>query len=344
MKPGARPIAADEIGTLFSSFGDRAGVVLAVSGGADSTALMVLASRWRLAGGATPLFVATVDHGLRDGSRADCDAVLDHAARLGLPARCLQWLGEKPGTRIQERAREARYGLLADAALASGADTIATAHTLHDQAETVMMRLARGSGPDGLAAMRARTPRGPLLHLRPLLATPRARLVATLVEAGAPWIEDPSNQDPRFERTRIRRLAAMLAPAGLDAGRLGRLAARAGRAADALDAMACTAFGAMSAGSGAELRLDGGLWLLEPGEIRLRVLRLALEAARGVGRAYPLRLERLEALSDAVTLALSRAMPLRRTIGGLVVHVDRGGTVTFAAEKPRRRGQGVYLS
>jgi tRNA(Ile)-lysidine synthase len=263
------------------------------------------------------------------------------AARLALPCRILRWT-ERPASRLQEQARAARYALLAGLAREAGADALATAHTLDDQAETVLMRLAHGSGIDGLAAMRPSTPRLGLKHLRPLLACPKARLVATLRQAGLPWIEDPSNADPRFERVRARRLLAGLAAAGLTAPRLAVLAARAARAAEALDRAAETLFAEIVSPAGTGLTIAAAGFAAAAPELRLRLIALAVGVvAPAEADAYPPRLERLEALGAAIDAALAAGRPLRRSFAGAVLGLDRSGAVAVAAEGPRRRGGGA---
>jgi tRNA(Ile)-lysidine synthase len=146
-------------------------LVLAVSGGPDSTALMVLAARWceRLKSGPT-LTAVTIDHGLRAESAREAAAVGRLAHQLGLVHRTLRWTGKKPSTGLQEAARTARYRLLAKAARETGATHILTAHTLDDQAETVLIRLTRGSGLTGLGGMQ----RTMTLHMHSGTPSPRA--------------------------------------------------------------------------------------------------------------------------------------------------------------------------
>ena len=148
----------EEASALFSGLEDLRGLVLAVSGGSDSTALLVIAARWaegleKRRKQPPKLLAVTVDHGLRPESAREAAAVKRLARRLGVPHRTLHWRGEKPKTGLQEAARIARYRLLAEAAARAGYEHILTAHTLDDQAETVLFRLARGSGLTGLAGM-----------------------------------------------------------------------------------------------------------------------------------------------------------------------------------------------
>ena len=155
----AKPISLAEAKALFAGLEDVPALVLAVSGGPDSTALMLLAARWRAALKAKPKLVAvTVDHGLRKESKREAAAVARLARKLKVAHRTLRWTGAKPATGLQKAARAARYRLLAHAARQAHAAYILTAHTLDDQAETVLIRMSRGSGLTGLAAMRRETP------------------------------------------------------------------------------------------------------------------------------------------------------------------------------------------
>jgi tRNA(Ile)-lysidine synthase len=151
----AQPIGAAEFAALLQPLAAHRRFLVAVSGGPDSTALMHALARWAPEAGCSVL-AATIDHGLRPGSRAEAEAVAADASALGLEHRILTWSGPKPGARLQERAREARYGLLTGLARQEAA-AVATAHTLDDQAETVLLRLAAGSGIAGLAGIPAHT-------------------------------------------------------------------------------------------------------------------------------------------------------------------------------------------
>src|SRR6201988_2587918 len=152
----ARPITEAEAARLFGALENVAALILAVSGGPDSTALLWLAARWRARRKHGPkLLAVTVDHGLRKESASEARAVARLARKLGVTHRSLRWAGKKPKTGIQEAAREARYRLLGAAAKKAGATHIVTAHPQDDQAETVLFRLMRGSGVSGLSGMGA---------------------------------------------------------------------------------------------------------------------------------------------------------------------------------------------
>ncbi len=317
------------------------GAVLAVSGGPDSTALMGCAA---LAERGIPVIAATVDHGLRPASAGEAEGVAGLAARLGLIHRILPWTGPKPASRLQEAARAARYRLLADLARETGADLVLTAHTLDDQAETVLMRLCAGSGPAGLAGMApARALDGFTLG-RPFLGVPKARLVATCDAQGWPFVRDPSNTDPRFGRARLRHLMPLLAEEGLTPGRLARLAGRLRRDEDALAQAAASALRdlrCLSPGGEGSLTLDGPGLAALPEALALRVVGLAVAAAQGEAghgdpRAYPPRLDRLERIVLGEILpALRGGLPCRRTVAGLLLAAG-GGRLTMSPAPPRR--------
>src|SRR5271156_5679651 len=193
-----------------------------------------MAAEWAKRRRKTRIEAATVDHGLRAESADEAKGVAALCARLGVGHRVLQWKGVKPTSRLQERAREARYRLLVDHAKAIGADALLTAHHADDQAETVLFRLLRGSGLAGLRGMDLTTTRDGMTIARPLIGLRKRDLIAFAVARGAPFVDDPSNADPRFARTRLRALLAQLGEEGLGAEALDRLARRAGETEHAL--------------------------------------------------------------------------------------------------------------
>ena len=320
---------------------ETAKLLLAVSGGPDSVALMGMAARWARSLGteAPALHVATVDHGLRPASGSEAERVAEAAAALRLPHAILRWEGPKPKTAVQERARAARYALLAAQARAVGATHILTGHHANDQAETVLLRLMRGSGVTGLAGMRRDTALAPGLRLvRPLLGLRKADLAAVCVREGLDTIHDPSNVDPNYTRTGLRAQAATLASLGLDVPALLRLAERMARADDALDAETrrveqllapARADGLYRAGfaaaAGAQAVIVG------------RLLQRAVEHAVPGGGFISLR--RLEALTTAVCDALAAGRPHRATLAGARIVCGRDGVIEVAPEPTRRRGR-----
>jgi tRNA(Ile)-lysidine synthase len=323
--PAASPVGAAEAGRLFESLAALPKLAVAVSGGADSTALMLLLARWRAARRTGPeLSVFTVDHGLRPGSRDEAETVGKWARALGLSHEILAWRGEKPKSNIQAEARAARYRLLAEACYRDGIAVLATAHHRDDQAETFLMRLARGSGVDGLSAMVGVSRIMGLTLVRPLLDVARFRLQTTLDRAGHDWIEDPSNEDTRFARVRIRILLHALAKEGVTAERLAATAHHMRRARLALDLAADDLAGqAARLDSAGFCSIGRDLLLAAPAETALRLLARALMAV--AGSPYRPRLERLERLC----WALSDTEKGRWTLAGCRISLNRGRIVIW---------------
>ena len=224
-----------DLESLFAPFSGARKILVAVSGGPDSMALLALAARWAHGKGRPRVEAATVDHGLRPQSRYEARMVARAAKALGVPHHTLLWKGEKPKTRLQERARDARYALLDACAKKIGADTLFTAHHADDQVETILFRMLRGSGVAGLAGMAMIVRRGDIMHARPLLALPKTALVDYCQRKKIEFVRDPSNEDPRFARTAMRRLAPVLAAEGLGPREFARLADRARGVDAALD-------------------------------------------------------------------------------------------------------------
>ncbi len=195
----------------------------------------MLAQDWAVARGGR-IIGLIVDHGLRDESAVEAAATLALLARHGIGGAILDWSGAKPRTGLQEAARTARYGLLRGECRRRGVLHLLLAHHADDQAETVTMRAARRSGPDGLAGMAALVEQPEVRLLRPLLGVARSRLTATLLARGVQWLDDPSNVDLRFERARLRAAGTdRVAGVDGDAGRSGREQDLARAAVDTLD-------------------------------------------------------------------------------------------------------------
>ena len=362
------PVSNAEADALFADLIDQPALVLAVSGGPDSTALMWLAARWRKRRRRGPKLIAvTVDHGLRPEARREAAAVKRLARRLGIAHHTLRWSGPKPKTGLQEKARAARYRLIAAAADRVRATCILTAHTIDDQAETILFRISRGSGLTGLAGMARMRPlvmpaqpsaaprRGTpepgtnVFLVRPLLEIAKARLIATLHDAKIGSADDPSNSDPRFTRSRLRTLAPALAAEGLDARRFALLGRRVRRAEAAIEFAVAAAAAALSAGEWSErgpIVLEAGGFAALPAEVALRLLGRAI--AR-VGNEGPVQLGKLESLADDLAAASTAGARFRRTLAGAVVTLGRDritveraparGNRAAMVNAPRRRAR-----
>lgn len=285
-------------------------LALAVSGGRDSMALLYLAARYAAPRGRA-LIALTVDHGLRAESAREAETVGQAARALAVPHRTLVWR-EVPRGNLEAAAREARYRLMAEACAEAGAGALLIGHTEDDQAETVLMRLARGSGVDGLSAMAPRLHRLGVLLLRPLLAVPRARLEARLRADRVGWLDDPMNEDRRFARVRIRKAADVLGGAGLTPRRLAQTARHMARARVALEAAsdALETEAARTAPEGYAC-LDPARLIGAPEEIGLRLLTRLLMRVGGL--AFPPRFEALERLYGVIRAG---GVGRGRTLGG----------------------------
>ena len=322
-RPAASPLDETRFAALMAALGPferRPRLAVAVSGGADSLALCLLAERWaRVRGGAIVGLI--VDHGLRPESAREAGQVAAWLAARGIAQHVLSWQGAKPTSGIQAAARAARYELLCAWCRAAGVLHLLTAHHRDDQAETVALRQARGSGADGLAGIAPVRELAGLRLLRPLLTVEKAALTALLAAVGQPWLEDPSNRAAGFARARLRR------DADLDVTGLVRLASASAAARAALD----RAVAAWLAQHG-RIFAAGFVVLERPGlaaaplAIARRALQQTLLAVGG--KPYPPRQARLLPLLD--DLRDDRAAHAR-TLGGCRV-LPRGETLLICRE------------
>jgi tRNA(Ile)-lysidine synthase len=326
--PTHPPLSADEFAACMARLGPfeaRPAVAVAVSGGADSLALALLAAEW--AGGRGGEAVAlTVDHRLRPDSGDEAARVAAWLQGRGIRHHILRWDGPKPDSDLQAAARTARYRLLGEWCARHGLLHLLLAHHRGDQAETVLLRLGRGSGVEGLAAMTMvqGTAWGRLL--RPLLDTPGERLAATLSSRGQAWVEDPSNRNAAFARVRLRQLAPVLAAEGITVERLAATARRMGRARAALErSVAELAARTVMFHPAGFARVGAKAFAAAPDEVGLRLLaRLVLAVGGG---EYTPRLERLERLYREVRGGL----PAARTLAGCRV-VPQGAGLLVCRE------------
>jgi len=294
--------------------------------------LALLASRWAAAHGG--VFVAiTVDHGLRPDSASEARQVGDWLNQLGIRHRILRWQGPYPETGIQAAARQARYGLLMDYCRDQAILHLLVGHHREDQAETVLIRRARSSGSDGLAAMAAVSEWKHLRLLRPLLDVPRERLTATLDAAGQTWIDDPSNDNTEMARGRLRAqgdpssLADALVTAQVSASE--RILAE--RATAGLAARALRFHPAGFA------TIDRNVLTTAAPDIIERLLARTVMAI--AGRTYPPRSDRTRRLRDA----MANTGPITgRTLGGCRL-IGRQN-LTYVCREEARIGPPVRLA
>jgi tRNA(Ile)-lysidine synthase len=298
---------------IFAPLADYDRIGLAVSGGPDSLALMLLAAGYAKDHPLHPkFFVYSVDHGLRPEAADEVRFVVREAGRLGLQACALRWRGRKPKTGIQEAARAARYALIADAMREDGAQILVTAHHLGDQAETVLMRLAHGSGIEGLRGMDYAADIAGLTIVRPLLGVDPADLRAVVDRAGLTPVVDPSNADHDYERVRWRAALPALAALGLDAGRINQFALRVRDADRALSAMASEAYAETTITAVRGIILDPARLAALPRAVAVRVIQHALDTVGGGKKPHAL------AAVEGLTGRLIQE-PLTATLHGCIV-------------------------
>jgi tRNA(Ile)-lysidine synthase len=329
----------DVLARLFAPAAEQGTIGLAVSGGPDSLALMLLAQRWAAQrAGAPRLIVYSLDHGLRPEARDEVAMVLAAASDLGLAARGLAWLGDKPESGLQEAARQARYRIIGEAMKADGATLLLTAHHRGDQAETVLMRLAHGSGIEGLKAMRPLSQVEGVPVFRPLLDVDPSSLAAVVEAEGLVPACDPSNHDTAYERVRWRKLLPALAAEGLDAAALARFAARMAEVDAALSQMADAAFAELVTldGFGAASLPKAAFQALSPAIAR-RLLGRVLNIVGG--RQKPRALGQVERLYDQIAAG---DLPRAATLLGAVVRL-KGENLSVSREPGRALPDAISL-
>jgi tRNA(Ile)-lysidine synthase len=286
--------------------------------------------------------VLTVDHGLRNDSARDTKKVATWAKKAGLAAHVLTWRGRKPKKAIEAAAREARYRLMGDFLAKNRIATLFVGHNLDDQVETFLLRLARGSGLDGLSGMTAVAPWpvpgfAQLRVARPMLGLSRDDLRAYLSALDQPWLDDPMNEDAAFDRVKIRKARAALSKAGLAPARIAAAASHLARARESLEIMTEAVLKRVARASEQGILLDVAALKAAPREVGLRSLAAVL--MRIGEQAYRPRFESLERLFDRITGAglgggatlhgcQLRPLPKNSTPFGILV----------SREKPRKTG------
>lgn len=321
-------------------FDTHSRTIVALSGGGDSTALLVMLSEWRAALAKGPdILAVTVDHGLRPESRAEAEAAGALCASLGIEHRIANWSGPKPETGMQEAAREARYELLSRAARDFGAGVVLTGHTRDDQRETVLMRRARGEG-QGLAgiapatlAWDARDGGPPVWFARPLLNETRTALRQMLVQSGVSWTDDPSNENADFERVRARRTLAGMPPGAI--AEIDSAQEQAARERISLGTRAAAFADAhMREVSPGLFRIEAGCLETADAGAALHALRLLLAFAGGAGTLHD------AARSRALFQFLASGGSGRRTLARCVIDKRKTGIFVLRERRGMETGTG----
>ena len=320
-------VAAAEV--ALDRLAPEASLGIAVSGGGDSTALMALSAVWAAARGRR-LAAATVDHGLRPESAAEARAVAALCARLAIDHTTLSAPDLRAGGgNLPASARDARYRLLADWARGRGLGVVLLGHTMDDLAETLLMRLARGAGIEGLAAMRERRSYMGMTWVRPLLELRRAELRAYLRDRSIDWCEDPTNDDPAYDRVKARRALEALSPLGIDIETLAASARHIARQRDVLDrAKAALADRARRWGPFGEAWLDPEPMRSDARDTALRLLAETLQ--RISGAPYRPRFQPLSEALDAILVGQGGGA----TLAGCLIRPGVDGAQALVCREP----------
>ena len=293
-------------------------IAVAVSGGPDSLALMDLLYGWALDKGVN-IHALTVDHGLRPEAKAEAENVANLCKSYsGIAHKTLEWhQKEEASSRMQERAREARYQLISDYMKSHSIKYLFLGHHMDDQAETFLFRLAKGSGLKGLSCMpEMREMDNGITLCRPLLDVLKQDLLQYCKEKKLDFVDDPSNNSEGFARVRLRKSMDILVGEGLSAKRLSKTALRLERAENALNEIAENIFN-KSALDVKTNRIVLDLIMLEnqPAEIGFRVILKAMERLGDQGKAYAPRMEKTETLFEDMMKPTGFR---KRTLGGVI--------------------------
>lgn len=307
-------------------------IAVAVSGGSDSMALLHLLVRLARDQGSAVRAV-TVDHRLRPEAAEEARFVAASCAGIGVAHDTLVWAHEAVSGNVPQAARRARYRLIGDWARRHGIGAVALGHTLDDQAETLLMGLAREAGIDGLSGMRPVWEEGGIRWTRPCLAIARRDLRAFLGRGGIGWVDDPTNEDDRYQRVRARRALAALAPLGITAGALAHVAANLARARADLVELALRTAGEIARTGAGEVVFDRAGWMAAGADTRRRLLVAALRwvgSAPHAPRAAEIaRLEAAVGEGRGATLAGCRLRP-----GGATFAIAREPKAVAGCEVP----------
>lgn len=317
----------------IDTLGPQKIVAAGVSGGPDSMAMLWLLSQWGEKYG-HEIHAFTVDHGLRPESADEAKQVeLWVKDWPSVTHKILNWEGEKPDSRILEEARFARYALLTQAAKEAGARSLFIAHQRDDQAETFLIRLAKGSGLDGLCCMKSlQETENDIEIIRPLLDVSKDDLVFLCQKKNIPYVDDPTNKNQNYLRPRLRAAREALEEEGLSAKRLAVTAQRLRRARNALETLSQNLFdSALLEKAQGGLLMDYRVLEKAPEELVLRVMLRAMQICQKDDSGYGPRMEKAEALLERI---LEDSSFKGATLGGCIFAKDaKNGTLWIGKEE-----------
>jgi len=286
-------------------------IAVAVSGGADSLGLAILLSGW-IKGKNIKLHALTVDHDLRVESSIEAKLVAKILKPFGLTHKILKWEGKKPTTKIQEAARNARYALMTEYCLTHKINFLCVAHHGQDQMETILFRLAKGTGLDGASGMRSvQTFENGLTLLRPLLSVSHQDLCNTCIEHGVQWIEDPSNVNNKYARIRIRQVLDTLQREGLTPQRIESFSHRVTSSLELIDFFIDKTYQDILVNKDIhKIEINFTKFLLIPLDGQVRILKMIIAELKP-HKKYPARLEDIERLARSMKIEFKG-----KTLGG----------------------------
>ena len=307
------------LGIVFSA---QKKIAVAVSGGGDSLALTLLLSAWAKTHN-IKLHALTVDHGLRPESASEAKTVSKIVKPFGITHKILKWEGDKPTTKIQESARDARYQLMADYCTHQKIKYLFVAHHGQDQMETILFRMAKGTGLDGLAGMQpVHILDNGLTLLRPLLSVSHSQLLETLKSHHIDWIEDPSNQNDRYARVRIRNVIDVLEKEGLSPQRIASLSRRVTSSIDIINYLIEKEYQSLILYKDTErIEINYNGFLALPLEGKIRILKLVIRDLRP-NHQYASRLEDIERLAEKMNQNFKGA-----TLGKCLFKIKKGNLI-----------------
>ncbi len=314
--------ALDEFFKKYPSLKNQSAYAVAVSGGPDSMALAHVLTKFATD---KKIHILTVDHGLREGSALEAQKVgIYFATHKNIIHQILNWQGTKPDTAVMEEARKARYDLMIEYCKTHHIQTLFIAHHIDDQAETFLIRLAKGSGLDGLSAMRDITNRGKIVMARPFLSVTKKEIIDYCQLNKITYISDPTNENDFFLRPRLRQSQKILEQEGLTPKRLAMTAKRLSRAKDALDFYVEQLSNTVLIEKNDEtLLLDFVALRAAPLEVSYRVVQNLLESTRQ-GYDYQVRMEKFEDLFESLMSNPIHFKP--RTLGGCLFLLQKKQT------------------
>lgn len=314
-----------------SSLATQNKFAVAVSGGPDSMALAHMVMGWTKDNN-KEVHIITVNHGLRPESVDEAKMVSDWAANQNITHQILNWEGDKPEAGIMEAARASRYDMMAEYCTQNDIGILFVAHHLDDQAETFLIRLAKGSGLDGLAAMneQRRYNKGVII-IRPLLDIPKQDIISYCDKNKISYVQDPSNENEDYMRPRLRQSMAVLAQEGLTNKRLAMTAKRLARARKSLEILAAAAYGAcVREEAPSHVIMDFAELRKQPEEIGFRVVQKALESLRAE-ESYNVRMEKFEELFESLWNTPNTFKP--RTLGGCIFALKDKNTALYITKE-----------